>query len=265
MNPFVCSPAQPSASLAGPRGLRRVRLTAWAGLLAGLLAWAPTAQPQVWAAASTADTAPAQDVPSNDHWLALAHSYELLACPPDLRHFMTRLRNECAAQVQGRQKRAQAGDSLAQVPCAKSLLPEWWFSDVEESMHLDASKRLQELPHAVIHFSKGAAGARDKTSEGTKRLSRLQEIASGPYLNFTRFLLITAEESGDNNADDRLAQVRNLLRTKLGVPEGQIDRPLKWLLAKTADALRYPVFDQPVQGEPKDLTRTVYIIRIDCR
>lgn len=217
------------------------------------------------------------DQPSMDHWQALTRSYELLACPPDLRHAMRELRTRCEMQVPSVPERSRGrvsstekvgvrppsrGASSAPLACSLSSMTRD-IKELESDLRLELKLRLQLLPHAVVHFGKTED---DKPlSLGRDREARLRELTVGPLLSFTRFLLVTGDAGEGQSADARLDKVRRYLIGELGVPGSQIERPWKWLLAKNSEQLVYPIFDQPSEQEPDDVGRSVYVIRIDCR
>lgn len=225
--------------------------------------------PAAWAEPSPkAPTAPAER-PTLEHWQALSRIVEILACPPDLRHALRTMRGFCEDQAKSpgptnHRPRAAATTKGGGLPLAAcSLVPHADdIRELENNLRMDTGlklkQRLQLLPHAVVHFGESMSLPKD-------REDRLRELTLGPLLSMTRFLLITGDGGNRPSAEERLALVRQLLIQDFQVPESQIERPWKWLLAKGGDDLVYPVFDQPNEQEPKDLTRSVYVLRIDCR
>lgn len=245
------------------------------------IVWAvapPAAAPRAWAEPAQKTAAAPQELPTAKHWEALARGYELLACPPDLRHALRTLRGWClgpaAPTDPQRSPPASEGGRTAPRPprpgagsavgaCRLSSFDEA-IKVLESDLRMELRLRLQHVPHAVLHFDKSKDGDPD-ASFPPEREKRLLELTAGPLLDITRFLLITGDADGRKQAEARLATVRQHLIKTLGVPASQIERPWLWLLAPTSKDLLYPVFDLATDQEPGDITRSVYILRIDCR
>lgn len=177
----------------------------------------------------------------------LREGLTIALCRPEIRQLLEDVEREC-----------RRGADAATATCnTKRIHPAVVSADPEQRGNF--LKFMTYLRHEVFYITPG------KVTPTSVRRARLERLARQPLLKNTRFLVVAHPVVGEAGADVEAMRRAEGIAAILRQSQIPSERVLRWIYAfpVTINDLTYPM-DRPIPGEPRDLTRSVWVFRADC-
>lgn len=181
--------------------------------------------------------------------------FRIALCRPEIRQLLEDVRKECSAlPVTDPTKPPEMG-----ICDTKKIKPAVISADPEHKGRF--LKFMSGLRHEATYFRPSA------TLIIGPRRERLERLASQPLLHNTLFLIVAHPVPGEPNPEAEAMKRAQVIRTLMAQTNSGIDqeRIFIWIYAfpVSKNEIDFPI-DQPMQGEPADLNRSVWVFRADC-